>query len=170
MSSEQFINHYEQRISNNGQLLVRNFFIAFSRFESALKATIIFANGDERKVEPNWERFVATIRETFDKNKNKEIGLATKYLLKHPPKIQTLVDGQISWRVREFQDNTPEINKLCLHIRDVRNNLFHGGKFSGTFEKDVSRNYKLIKSAMIILDEWLELQEDVKHKFLREIS
>jgi hypothetical protein len=63
-----------------------------------------------------------------------------------------------------------EINKLNLSIRDIRNNLFHGGKFNGNYQEDVSRNYILLKNSIIILDEWLSLNETVKQNFLTPIS
>jgi len=170
MTSNTFINHYIERIDENGRKLVLEFFITFSRFECALKATVIFANGNERKVEPNWDRFVATIRDSFDKEQNESLKNAVDYLLESPPKVQALIDNQITWCVREFQENTPEINKLRQHISDIRNNLFHGGKFNGRYQPAISRNYKLIHSAMIVLNEWLSLSEQVRTKFLKEMG
>lgn len=169
MTSKKFIEKYNQKITEEGRKLVGEFFITFSRFECALKATITYANGNQRKVEPNWDSFVASIRDSFDKTKNQELNDAVDFLLNSPPRIQSLNGGNITWRNRVFQDNEREINKLCLHIRDIRNNLFHGGKFNGVYQQDVSRNYKLINSAMIILNEWLELSADVQSYFLKDL-
>ena len=65
--------------------------------------------------------------------------------------------------------NKPITIELGLHIRTIRNNLFHGGKFKGIYQEDISRNYILLQSAMIILNEWLDLNEDVKTLFLEDI-
>ena len=170
MTSKKFIEKYNQRITEGGRELVAEFFITFSRFECALKATITYANGNHLKVEPNWDSFVASIRDSFDKTKNQELNDAVDFLLNSPPRIQSLNDGYISWRNRVFQNNEREINRLCLHIRDIRNNLFHGGKFNGVYQQDVSRNYKLIDSAMIILNEWLGLSREVQKHFLKDLT
>ena len=37
-----------------------------------------------------------------------------------------------------------------IYIRTVRNNLFHGGKFVGSYEPDISRNYTLINNLSLI--------------------
>ena len=79
-------------------------------------------------------------------------------------------DGKLGWRDRTFNPNDPEINKLSLSIRDIRNNLFHGGKFNGNYQADISRNYILLKNAIIILNDWLSLSDQVRHNFLEPIS
>ena len=78
MITKRFIDKLNQSVTIEGQNLIIEFFITFSRFECALK-TSNFANGNN-----------------------------------------------------------------ALSIRDVRNNLFHGGKFNGNYQKDVSRNYILL--------------------------
>ena len=91
-------------------------------------------------------------------------------MLSNPPKIQSISGSEIVWIDRQFQNNTPEICKLDQHIRDVRNNLFHGGKFNGVFEREISRNFKLLHSALIVLNEWLELDDDVKKLFFESLG
>lgn len=170
MTSDKFIKHYKEKIDKKGQKLVTEFFITFSRFECALKATITFANGNEKGVKPNWDTFVLSIRENFNKEKTLKLKKAVNYLLEFPPKIQSLKDGELTWKPRIFSPNTLEIIRLRNHIADIRNNLFHGGKFHGRFQPEISRNYKLIKSALIVLNEWLNLSEPVKTKFLKEMG
>jgi len=169
MTSNIFIDNLNESISIQGRNLVVDFFITFSRFECALKATILFANGNQKKVEPNWDRFTASIRNDFNPEKNEILKNAVHFLLSEPPRIQVLISNTLEWRNRLFDENTPVTNKLSLHIRDIRNNLFHGGKYNGNFEPEVSRNYKLIESAMIVLNEWLSLNEAVRANFLKEI-
>jgi hypothetical protein len=125
-------------------------------------------NGNGNKAEANWDLFTSDIRVHFNKKKNTELSDAVNYILAHPPRIQKYIDGQIAWQNRIF-NNQPEINRLSQSIRDIRNNLFHGGKFTGRYEQDASRNVKLLKSAMIILDEWLLLSEPVKRAFLSSL-
>lgn len=169
MTTKIFKINLDQSISQEGQTLIFDFFIAFSRFEFALKASN-FSIGDNQRVSPNWETFVASINVTFDKNRIPELNEAVEYLLNNPPRIQMLNNGIIDWRNRIFQNKEPEINRLSLSIRDIRNNLFHGGKFNGNYQEEISRNYILLKNAITILDEWLSLSETGKNNYLEPIS
>ncbi len=169
-NSQKFKTHFEEQISDEGQNLVLEFFLTFSRFECALKNSIIYASLRRNSVEPNWDLFVSDIRGSFNVEGNVQLSEAVAYLLSNPPKIQQLKDGAILWEDRVFQENEPELNRLCLSIRDVRNNLMHGGKFQGRYEPDISRNYILLKSSVTILNEWLELSEDIKQLFHERIS
>lgn len=170
MTSERFLRKYRQTISTDGQNLVHEFFIIFSRFECALKSTITYANGNNNKVEPNWDRFISDIRIDFDKTKSPELETAVDFIIENPPRIQSLSDNGLIWIDRAFQENTPDLNKLSLHIRDIRNNLFHGGKFNGVYQRDISRNYNLINSAMIVLNELVVLNDAVLRDFLSDIQ
>ncbi|WP_298221152.1 hypothetical protein [Flavobacterium sp.] len=168
MTTKVFIEKLNKTITIEGQALIIDFFITFSRFECALKASN-FVNGDEDRVTANWDTFIANIRPDFNKNINAQLTQAVDYLIQQPPKIQMIDNGQLGWRNRNFND-LQEINRLSLSIRDIRNNLFHGGKFNGNYQEDISRNFILLKNSMIILNEWLNLNEQVKHNFLQPIS
>jgi len=170
MTTKTFINKLKESITNEGQILINDFFVTFSRFECALKASG-FINGSDDRVSANWETFVASIRDDFDNaQKTSQIHFAVEYLINHPPKIQNYSNNQLGWRDRTFEDNLPLINKLCLSIKDIRNNLFHGGKFNGNFEEEVSRNFILLNSAIEILNHWLQLSQTVRQNFLAPIS
>lgn len=170
MTTERFLNKYKQTISPEGQLLINEFFVAFSRFECALKTTITYAVGNNNRVEPNWDRFISDVRSDFDKSKTNKLQEASDFLLNNPPRKQTLVNNSLSWTDRVFQNNEPEINRLSLHIRDIRNNLFHGGKFNGVYQQDISRNYKLINSALIVLNELIGLNQEVETAFISDFQ
>lgn len=169
MITKTFINQLNQGITVEGQTLIIEFFITFSRFECALK-TAQFVSGDDERVLPNWELFVASIRPAFDKHHSPELRDAFDYILNHPPRIQIVQANQLGWRDRVFQVNEPEINRVGLSIRDVRNNLFHGGKFQGNFQQDVSRNYILLKNSIIVLNDWLRLSDAVRESYLQPIA
>lgn len=115
MTTKSFIETLNKTITIEGQTLMLDFFITFSRFEFALK-TSNFASGDAGKVSANWETFIASIRPTFDKNKNVQLTHAVDYLIQHPPRIQMIDNVQLGWRDRIFQINDPEINKLSLSL------------------------------------------------------
>lgn len=170
MISKRFLNKYRQIISKEEQELINEFIITFSRFEYALKTTITYAIGNDNRVNPNWDRFISSVRNNFDKSKTLELTEASDFLLQNPPRKQTLVNSSLSWSARVFQDNVPDINKLSLHIRDIRNNLFHGGKFNVAYEQDISRNYQLINSALIILNELIVLNAEVEEAFVSDLQ
>jgi len=169
MITKQFIASLNGSITDEGLSLINEFFITFSRFECALKASG-FYNVNNGKVTANWDTFIRSIRDTFDKERTNEIKNAVDYLIQHPPRIQSIENDRLVWNDRNFNQNEPLENKLCLSIRDIRNNLFHGGKFQGNYQEDVSRNYKLLNSSIIILNEWLRLDESVKVNFLKPIQ
>ena len=169
MITKTFIDRLNETITIEGKDLMTEFFITFSRFECALKAST-FVNGDNDRVSANWDTFIASIKQPFNSNRTPQLKQCVVYLIQNPPRIQMLSNGQIEWRDRRFQNNDPEINRLSLSIRDIRNNLFHGGKFNGNYQEDVSRNFILLKSAISILNEWLNLNDIVKNNFLEPIS
>lgn len=170
MTTRRFIDRFYETITPEGQVLMNEFFIAFARFECALKASG-FVNGNDERVSANWDTFVNSIRRDFDnRNKTLQIQEAIRYLSDYPPRVQNYIDGNLAWRDRVFEANLSLINRLSLSIRDVRNNLFHGGKFNGNYQEDVSRNSILLTSAIVILNFWLDLNELVRRNFLEPIS
>lgn len=170
MTSNIFIEQLNESITIEGRNLIFEFFVTFSRFECALKEAR-FASGDINKVNPNWDTFSASIGDSFDNGTRSEtVNNAVEYLSNHFPKVQKYENEQLGWRQRPFPPNVPLINKLSVSIRDVRNNLFHGGKFNGNYQEDVSRNFNLLKHSIVILNHWLELSPIVKQKFLEPIA
>ena len=169
MHTKDFLNQITRYYSDEGRELIFEFFISISRFECALKYTTEFVGGGEERVQPNWDKFVKSIAEKYEQNKNAEVNSAVDYIINYPPKLQVLRNGELRWRERPFPENTPEIKKLSQHIRDIRNNLFHGSKFHGRYVEETSRHYKLLKNAIIILNYWLSLSDEVRNNFLQNI-
>jgi len=52
-----------------------------------------------------------------------------------------------------------------MHIRRIRNNLFHGGKFVGGHLEEFDRNFRLVKCALLILKEIVNFDKKVKNAF-----
>jgi hypothetical protein len=169
MITKQFIKYLNDTISEEGLMLMTEFFITFSRFECALKASS-YVNSKNDKVTANWDRFLNSIQLVFDQGISEELNVAVEYLINNPPRIQTLNSGNVTWTDRVLQRNQPKINKLGQSIRDIRNNLFHGGKFNGIYQEDISRNYLLLKYSIIVLNDWLSHNNTVKQNFLAHIS
>lgn len=145
------------------QKLLMTFFIAFSRYEFALKA----ANFN-RISDPNWDIFVNRIRNDFESilsnEGNEELKTAFTYFTNTPPLKWKFDNGNWRWVSRE-RGTLHEINFVCLGIRDLRNNLFHGSKFhNNTTGVFTDRDIELIKNALIILDCWLNLPSSINVK------
>ena len=62
-----------------------------------------------------------------------------------------------------------EIVWIFKPIRAVRNNLFHGGKYSGQIVIDRERDEKLLQSCLKVLLICLELDDDVTKAFYSEL-
>lgn len=165
---EVFREKVENTFNNKGKELIFLFLITFSRFECALKESS-FHNHSPQRLEPDWDLFIKSIRDEFNPNITTELKKAVNYILNHPPKIQIYDNNCVMWKQREFT-NEPLINKLSIYIRSIRNNLFHGGKFNGTFKEDESRNYQLLNNSIIILNNWLNLNDVVKENFQNDIK
>jgi hypothetical protein len=142
--------------------LVWTFFLAFSRFEYALKQagyTQIRANN----VLANWQRFASDYKHQFDHDCSPQVRAAYKYFVSQPPKKQTLGQHGLTWRDSDPLGKTPLLCWLVLRIAVVRNNLFHGGKFP--WPVDPARNATLIRHALVLLDAMVDLDDRVKHYF-----
>ena len=58
-----------------------------------------------------------------------------------------------------------EIERLLNYVRRVRNNLFHGGKFTSLSVSDLGRNASLIEDSLVILKECLRLSGTVRAEY-----
>ena len=140
--------------------LLFKFFVVFSKFEFALKNSP-FLRGDESRAEPDWECFAASLRCSFQASTSLQLKEACEYLLSNPPKKQVKVNDRLAWSSND-PDSLSEVERLLLLVRRVRNNLFHGGKFSAEGFEDTSRQERLLKGALMILAECLRLSPEVR--------
>jgi hypothetical protein len=139
-------------------------FRQFSRFEYALKASGCLVRRDG-KAEANWDRFAADIGKEFDERakSNPAFDEAVKYLTQHPPKEQHAKDGALQW-IEKPADPPAGSTAVLLYVRRVRNNLFHGGKFSHSWI-DPDRSTRLIRASLEILHECLEISDRVRNAY-----
>ncbi|PHS35530.1 MAG: hypothetical protein COB07_13100 [Sulfurovum sp.] len=74
---------------------------------------------------------------------------AAEYILENPPMKQVVNEhNQVVWQ--QVPNNDRSVQTLFGHISRVRNNLFHGAKFNGTWY-DPDRSRELMKHALIVL-------------------
>ena len=129
--------------------LALKFFKLYAQYEFHLKENGFFVE-TRGKILVDWDRFVnQRIGSTFieqmeDKSESAE------YILNSPPKKQIVnAQNQVVWD--DVSNTERSVQILFGHIARIRNNLFHGAKFNGTwFSPD--RNILLIKNGIIVLE------------------
>lgn len=154
-----------QSIAGDDGELVLEFFASFSRFECALKRARFVKEGPYGCAIPDWNKFA-------DKHEGRFVGIADQdfekarsYLLAAPPQEQK-VDAGVSmgwrWMPNHPQGTESDERHLLRLVRDVRNNLFHGGKYpTGDVREEDLRNRKLLEACLTILDNCRSLDPDV---------
>lgn len=159
-------------VRTNRELLFE-YFLTFSRFEYALKASGFFKPSRPRRnhptlphqAEPDWARFALLVRDKFQPERTYELKSACEYLLRSPPMKQVVINGAVAWEtpLRPIQESEPQF--LLRMVKCVRNNLFHGGKYSIEVHENTQRTEMLLRSSIVILEECLALAPEVKREF-----
>jgi len=142
---------------------ILKFFVTFSRLEYALKANGFFYEyrGD---VHPDWKKFARKIKDELDTSSDTSLQEAIKFILENPPKKQVVKSGKLDWEnIPESQGS--EIENLFGYIRRIRNNLFHGEKFTKKLPEKFDRDLSLVKNALLILRKTVEFDEDISRAF-----
>lgn len=148
--------------------LVYEFFFVFSRFEHALSVTNYLTEG-KGGVSADWNKFARETNNVFSSTLSAEVKKAIKYYEEAPPKKQVVDFDSLVWKDVVPQTNY-QLEKLLLLIRRVRNNLFHGEKFSVLLEGDSERDAHLIGYGLTILYACLESSADVRKNFFSEVE
>jgi len=144
--------------------LLLEFFLAFSRFEYAMKASG-WMNPRAEQAEPDWRRLINEAQ-ALDSSLTASILEVGAYLVEAPPKQQTRSDAGLGWLAVKCDDADRKVAFLLSSVKRVRNNLFHGGKFAQL--PDLSdRNQRLIKDSLRVLERLLDLPmcEGIREKY-----
>jgi hypothetical protein len=141
-------------MSEHLENLAANFFKRFARCEFALKDGG-FHNRHKTDAEADWRKFALSIENRLSEEELEKPGLeelkeAVEYILQYPPKKQIIENDNLAWRVSNPSTNS-RADLILIHVRRVRNNLFHGGKF-GSDWFDPPRSEFLMKHSSTILD------------------
>ena len=152
--------------------LLLNFFLTFSCFEFALKSSGLYKppgrNDDPNigyRAEPDWDNFARGLRGRFQIASSPQLAEACEYLLLNPPWREVVANGALMWDTAAERDALSDVEKLIRYIRRVRNNLFHGGKFSTLPVSDRRRNAELMGYSLIVLAECLRLSDVVRAEY-----
>lgn len=137
-----------------------DFFLAFQRFEYALKKhpRFLMHKTEGMEAKASWDAFGNVLGDGF-LAKIKDNNLAAEIFRLPPGKEVVGANGECV-----FSDDREMPATSCQlfgALRIIRNNLFHGGKSEVT-----ERNEKLIRDAMNVLNEALNSCAEIRATFL----
>ena len=129
--------------------LAFQFFKLFAQYESTMKERGLFQKDGRGRVRADWERFA---KEVVGPNYRDELGDIADYILQNPPMKQAVnEDDKVIWESVPSDDQS--VQALFGHIHRMRNNLFHGAKFNGTWF-DPDRSKLLLENGLAILNHY----------------
>lgn len=161
---------YVKAFSEEDRNRLFRFLVLFARWECSLKRTGFFKPADKRRgdqAEADWNAYADSVASSISALASSQWVRAREYLVSHPPKRQIIHNGSVIWRDKPRRSNESDVRYLFRAVKDVRNNLFHGGKYpdpSGPVE-ELARDRLLIDSATTVLETCLELDERVGRLF-----
>lgn len=144
--------------------LAIEFLAMFSRFEYALKVTKFRMSGNG-EAKANWEAFVTEVGPLFDHKTNNSLSEAFNYLTGQPLKFLGIHGGVLDWYEFKLPANSTDADKVIRVIKQVRHNLFHGGKFAHDSHASKDRDTKLLNYGLIVLENMIQLIEEVKSAY-----
>lgn len=138
--------------------LAFRFFKLYAQCEYALKAIGYGRAGVKGVAEADWDRFANERAAGLMKDNDHQLVAARTYLLEHPPKRQVWAKGTVTWEA--VPNNEQSVQILFGHIRRVRNNLYHGGKFNGNWI-DPDRSEELISNSLVVMEALVKVDHDL---------
>lgn len=138
-----------QAMSAELDQLAFRFFKVFAQCEYALKAMGYGRAAHADAAEADWDRFANEVGVLLVRDESQDIVAARTYLFEQPPKRQVWANGSVAWADVPNHERSAQI--LFAHIRRVRNNLYHGGKFNGRWIAP-DRSAELISKSLLLLE------------------
>ena len=124
--------------------------LKFARIEHALKMNG-FHRGNGR-AKPDWCRFAKSVAVLFEEPANENLAEAIDYIVANPPQKEFIRNSQPVMETSPL-DMNPKSNLVLGHVRQVRNNLVHGAKFSEHGDwHDPERSSRLFRHSLTILE------------------
>ena len=143
--------------------LLFEFFLTFARFEFALKAAG-FVSGDLNGARADWNRFGQSL-DIDTARLDPNFAAAVEYFVPHPPWRQVVTSNGLAWNSTIGFATIEGTEQVLELVRRVRNNLFHGGKFSNGVHSGPGRNEALLRHSLVILHRCLELFPSVAAEY-----
>lgn len=142
----------QDEIKENLRPLVFEFFFWFSRFESALKengwlqSKVIGA-----PARPDWQGFVMAYAGDYSPS------VAARQLVAANPLKQVIGELGLTFADVVFAESAPQLERVTVLLKTVRNNLFHGGKQGNAYWDDPDRMRLLLPLSVTVLGELVTL-------------
>jgi hypothetical protein len=156
---------YIESFKNEDRELIFRLFATFSRFEYSLKRSRRFVRSDRNVAKASWDDYAKSISAKLSGITDPTFLKARKCLLERPPqRLELGGDGEVRWSPISGTGKT-DAECLLRIVRDVRNNLFHGGKYLGGPTADLARDRELISSSIAVLKACLPLDAHVHSLF-----
>ncbi len=142
--------------------LVCEFLLVFSRFEYALKLRGYVHTTRHGRVEVDRRRFSADHPELVERVAQGRLRQRAAAVLERPPARQKLVDGRLEWEpTRPLNPNQLDSGKILDAVYQIRNNLFHGGKWPA----DPARDPELLRAALAVIEGCLEINDELRRAY-----
>jgi hypothetical protein len=146
--------------------LALEFLAVFSRFEFALKVTT-FRRAGEGEAKADWIAFANAVANSFNPNRTPELADAFAYLTSQPLRRFAVEHGTLDWFVFNLPGDASQPEKVVRLIRQVRNNLFHGGRFAHDSQAAPDRDSCLLEYSLVLLRELRTLRPDVEAPYVQ---
>lgn len=154
--------NYIATFTNEDKDRVFRLLATFSRWEYALKRTGYAKPGSHGQAEADWNKYVDAVAIPLAQIATPRYVAARNYITTHPPLCWQYRDG---WQPNPKRENETEARYLFRMVRDVRNNLFHGGKFQNGIVEELSRDREVIDAATTVLEECVNLRPEMQREF-----
>ncbi len=137
----------------------------FARCECALKRSGFVRPGSHGQAEADWDVYADSISTRLAGLDAADYVEARDNLLSNPPMRLCLDNHQLSWLPNPRRERETDASYLLRVVRDVRNNLFHGGKYESGQVTELVRDRLLIESAIVVLEASADLNESIRTVF-----
>lgn len=144
-------------LSLERERLTYEFMREFSRFEFSLKRSG-YARQDRTQLIVEWRRFAEVHPVTYNTKP-----ASVEYLVRNPPRRQVISGGTLGWEPMELPPNPLTLSWLLTAAYIVRNNLFHGGKWTDVSE--CLRDEALISAARAVIPLALDTSETARNYY-----
>lgn len=132
--------------------LVFEFFFWFSRFESALKENgWLQSKTVGAPARPDWQGFVLARAGDYSPP------ASARQLVAANPLKQVIGEHDLTFTEVVFTEAAPQLERVTVLPKTMRNNLFHGGKQGSAYWDDPDRMRLLLPLAVTVLGELVTL-------------
>jgi hypothetical protein len=144
---------------------VFHFLAIFARYECALKRSGFVRRGSHGEADADWNTYADHISTRLARLTSPRYVTARDRILEKPPLRECLYNGRIHLLPNPRRKGETDARYLLRVVRDVRNNLFHGGKFQNDESAELARDRLLIDSAIIVLEASADVDDSIRGFF-----